>query len=138
MSDSRAFDCGDLAGGAGTQPEALEWNQALTTQLRAHQAMWIINKTPGLMTSPRESQKKRGPWTRHDCSCGFRLYREFPGGLVVRIPSFHCCGLGSVSGWGAEILHAAWHGQKKTRFRVLVKCRFLISKSGVEPEILHF
>ena len=44
---------------------------------------------------------------------------------------------GSVSGWGAEILHAAWHGQKKTRFRVLVKCRFLISKSGVEPEILH-
>ena len=66
MSDSRAFDRGDLAGGAGTQPEALEWNQALTTQLRAHQAMWIINKTPGLMTSPRESQKKRGPWTRHD------------------------------------------------------------------------
>ena len=103
MSDSRAFDRGDLAGGAGTQPEALEWNQALTTQLRAHQAMWIINKTPGLMTSPRESQKKRGPWTRHDCSCGFRLYQEFPGGLVVRIPSFHCCGLGSVSGWGAEI-----------------------------------
>ena len=103
MSDSRAFDCGDLAGGGGTQPEALEWNQALTTQLRGHQAMWIINKAPGLMTLPRESQKKRGSWTRHDCSCGFRLYREFPGGLVVRIPSFHCCSLGSVSGLGAEI-----------------------------------
>ena len=76
MSDSRAFDCGDLAGVGGTQPEALEWDQALTTQLRVLQAMWIINKAPGLMTLLRESQKKRGPWTRHDCSCGFRLYRE--------------------------------------------------------------
>ena len=67
-----------------------------------------------------------------------RLLGELPAGLVVGILGFHCRGLVSVSGWGAEILHAAWHGQKKTRFRVLVKCRFLISKSGVEPEILHF
>ena len=29
--------------------------------------------------------------------------REFPGGLVFSIPGFHCCGLGSVPGWGTEI-----------------------------------
>ena len=29
--------------------------------------------------------------------------REFPGGLAVRIPGFHCCGLGSVPGGGTEI-----------------------------------
>ena len=38
--------------------------------------------------------------------------REFPGGLVVRIPGFHCCGLGSIPGWGTEILQAMWGGQK--------------------------
>ena len=37
---------------------------------------------------------------------------EFPGGLVVRIPGFHCCGLGSIPGQGTEILQAAC-GQKK-------------------------
>lgn len=26
---------------------------------------------------------------------------------------FHCWGLGSVSGWGAKIPQATWHGQKK-------------------------
>ena len=29
--------------------------------------------------------------------------REFPGGLVFRIPGLHYCGLGSVPGWGTEI-----------------------------------
>lgn len=29
---------------------------------------------------------------------------EFPGGLVVRVEGFHCCFLGSISGWGTEIL----------------------------------
>ena len=41
--------------------------------------------------------------------------REFAGGLVVRIPGFHCHGLGSVPGRGTEILQAAWHGQKKKK-----------------------
>ena len=31
---------------------------------------------------------------------------EFPGGLVVRIPGFHCHGPGSVPGWGTEIPQA--------------------------------
>ena len=38
---------------------------------------------------------------------------EFPGGLVVRILGFYCCGLDSVSGWGTEILQILQHGQKK-------------------------
>ena len=37
---------------------------------------------------------------------------EFPSGLVVRIWYFHCCGPGSVSGQGTEILQAAQQGQK--------------------------
>ena len=39
--------------------------------------------------------------------------REFPGGLVLRILGFHCHGLGSIPGWGTEILQAVWCGQKK-------------------------
>ena len=38
---------------------------------------------------------------------------EFPGGLVVKIPGFHCHSLGSVPGRGTEILQAARCGQKK-------------------------
>ena len=41
------------------------------------------------------------------------LLRELPGGLVVRIRHFHCCGPGSIPGQGTEILQATWHGQKK-------------------------
>ena len=29
------------------------------------------------------------------------------------ILSFHCCGPGSVPGWGIEFLQATWHGKKK-------------------------
>ena len=38
------------------------------------------------------------------------MLREFPGGLVVRIPGFHCRGLGET-----EIMQAAGRGQKKKR-----------------------
>ena len=38
--------------------------------------------------------------------------REFPGGLVVRIPSFHSGGPGSVPGPGI-ILHVEQCGQNK-------------------------
>ena len=37
----------------------------------------------------------------------------FPGCLVLRIQCFHCCGPGSVSGWGTEIPQDTWHGQNK-------------------------
>ena len=31
-----------------------------------------------------------------------KLTRELPGGPVVRTWCFHCCGLGSIPGWGAK------------------------------------
>ena len=43
------------------------------------------------------------------------LYWEFPGGLVVRIPSFHCCGPGSIPGEGTEISQAVRRGQKNLK-----------------------
>ena len=43
------------------------------------------------------------------------MAREFPGGIVVRITGFHCHGPGSISGWGTEILQAAWHSPKKKK-----------------------
>ena len=39
---------------------------------------------------------------------------EFPGDLEVRTLSFHCCGLGSIPGWGTEIPQAMQCGQKKS------------------------
>ena len=38
--------------------------------------------------------------------------RDFPGGLVVRIPGFHWRGPGSIPSWGAEIPQAAQCNQK--------------------------
>ena len=38
--------------------------------------------------------------------------QEFPGGLVVRIPGFHCHGPGSLPVWETEILQATWRSQK--------------------------
>ena len=35
------------------------------------------------------------------------FYREFPGGLVVRVVCFHCCCPGSIRGLGTEIPHQA-------------------------------
>ena len=32
---------------------------------------------------------------------------------MVKIPGFHCCGLGSIPGRRIEIPQAAWHSQKK-------------------------
>ena len=38
---------------------------------------------------------------------------EFPGGLVVRLPGFHSCGLGSGPGRGTEIPQVTWHSKNK-------------------------
>ena len=38
---------------------------------------------------------------------------DFPGSPVVKMYTFTAWGTGSISGWGAKILHAMWHGQKK-------------------------
>ena len=42
--------------------------------------------------------------------------REFPGGLVVKTPCFHCrtaADMGSLPGGVTKILHASRHGHKK-------------------------
>ena len=41
-------------------------------------------------------------------------FREYPGCPVVRFPSFHCFGLGSIPGSGTKILQATQCGQKNT------------------------
>ena len=38
---------------------------------------------------------------------------EFPGGPVVRTPSFHCQGPGFNPGQGTKIPQATWHSQKE-------------------------
>ena len=50
--------------------------------------------------------------------------REFPNGIVVRIPGFQYCGLGSVPGWGTKILQAVWGTppKKKKRDRLEMWC----------------
>ena len=40
---------------------------------------------------------------------------EFPDGTVVRTWRFHCCGPGSVPGWGMKILQATRCSQKKKK-----------------------
>lgn len=49
--------------------------------------------------------------------CFNNLSREFPGGLMVRILSFHCCGLSSIPSWGTEILLVTryYWGEKKKK-----------------------
>ena len=53
-------------------------------------------------------QKKKKEW-------GIKIFREreSPGDLVVRTPSFHFCGLGSIPGQRIEILKAMGFDQKK-------------------------
>ena len=43
------------------------------------------------------------------------MEREFPGGLVVRIPGFHCHAQGSVPAWGTEMPQAVWQKKKKKK-----------------------
>ena len=45
----------------------------------------------------------------------------FPGGLMVGIWCFHCCGLGSTLGWGPKILRVGWPPQKNKAFTVAKK-----------------
>ena len=40
------------------------------------------------------------------------IFKGFFGGLVFKILSFHCRGLGSIHWWGTKILQAAQHSQK--------------------------
>ena len=43
-------------------------------------------------------------------------FGEFPDGTVVRTQRFHCCGPGSMPGWGTKILQAMLQLQKIKRW----------------------
>ena len=45
---------------------------------------------------------------------------DFPGGLLVRMPCFHCTGMGSIPYWGIKILYASGCGKKKKKVNFLV------------------
>ena len=47
------------------------------------------------------------------------LQRSSLASLVVRILGFHCCALGSIPGWGTEILQAEWPKNTKILFDLL-------------------
>ena len=44
---------------------------------------------------------------------------------MVRIPGFHCCGPGSIPGWGTEVLQAAQRGQKKKNLYISTLIPFM-------------
>lgn len=52
---------------------------------------------------------------------------EFPGDLVVRIPGFHCRGLGSILGQGTEIPQAAWPKKRKSKHTSLILAFYSIN-----------
>ena len=41
------------------------------------------------------------------------IYRKFPGGPVVKIQPFHCCGPVSIPGQGTKVVQTMQQGQKK-------------------------
>ena len=41
---------------------------------------------------------------------------DFPGGPVVKTPSFHCRGTGSFADQGSKLPQATWHSQNKMSF----------------------
>ena len=53
-------------------------------------------------------------------------FREFPGGLVVRIPGSHCCGPDSIPGRVTKILQAVRHAKKKKNQIYILNMRSLL------------
>ena len=56
-----------------------------------------------------------------------RKEREFPGGLVVRILGFNCCGPGSIPCLETEVLQGAWHSQKKKKKKIKIPNSFWLA-----------
>ena len=54
-----------------------------------------------------------------------KVFREFPGGPVMRIWCFHCWGLGSIPGQGTEIPQEARYSQKQKPHRDVFKIIFV-------------
>ena len=62
--------------------------------------------------------------------------REFPGGLVVRIPGFLCHGPGSFPGRGTEILQVSGHSRKQKQ-KTKQGHRKKKKKKATKPEMLR-
>ena len=53
-------------------------------------------------------------------------FRDFPG-PVLKIPSFHCRGMGFTAGGGTQIPQIVWHGQKnKNNFNLRANLQMLV------------
>ena len=47
--------------------------------------------------------------------CKKVVQRDFPGGPVVKILSFHPGVISSIPGWGTKVQHATWRSQKEEK-----------------------
>ena len=68
--------------------------------------------TMGACPSVKSCFLQNSFFTRHSRVMLRGAAGEFPDTLVVRIPGFHCHGLGSIPGWGTGIPQASRSGQK--------------------------
>ena len=70
---------------------------------------------------------------RRYCLSSKTPLREFPGGPVVRTQRFHCQGLGSIPGWGTNILYPASRCQKrKEKKKTLQNKKMPLTTSPIE------
>ena len=63
-----------------------------------------------------------------------KLDRDFPGGLMVKILTFQCRGIGSIPGQGTKTLHAMREGQK-TKINKIKKKKRTLTKTLVILEL---
>ena len=81
-------------------------------------------------------KNRKKMWIKPGERCGviFRLElhhsMEFLAGPMVRTPHFHYGSMGSIPGWGAKILQAAWLRKKKKLITSLI-CSELIYLSSM-------
>ena len=79
-----------------TEDEMIGWHHRLNGH-EFEQRQWRTGK-PGVL----QSTGLKGVW--RDLVTEQQNIRVFPGDLMVRIPGSHCCDLGSIPGWGIEIM----------------------------------
>ena len=84
------------------------WHKPVATALIQPLA-WEITYAVGVALK-RQKKKKKVSERKEN-------WREFPGGLMVRIQGFHPCGPHSIPDLGTEIPHqaAVCHGQKRKK-----------------------
>ena len=56
---------------------------------------------------------------------------------MVKIPGFHCYGMGSIHGQETEILRTAGHGQKKKEFTLYSEIMDLLDSLVLKGHVFH-